>query len=315
MTAEILGFLVLPMVFRVTLAVCLIGVCGCARWDKTDSRSEFKFPQGRLASDAVALEIGIAQLDVSQTEVFEQFWNLMDQQELALPQRQLMDQNGLRVAIMASHAPAILNELLAPRPLEFEDLTIVEEHMMAEDRLEPKSRMVLHQRIANRNGQAHPIQTSKVHPQFRWTIRNADLQSIGTGQWVRGFFDVTTLPEGDGTVRLQFSPQIHHGEVRPSFGVANKAFFMDSSQTVNKLAELMFTLRVRPGETVVIAPTSDVEDLGSLFFGEPESASDQPARETNMTHRVLLVRVVQTQMDDLFGNSASNERLTTTSAD
>ena len=304
------------MVFRVTLlAVCLIGLSGCARWDKTDSRSEFKFPTGRLASDAVALEIGIAQLDDSQNEKFEQFWDLLDQQELPLPKRQLMDQNGFRIAIMASHAPAILNELLVPRPLEFEDLTIVEEHMMVEDRLEPKSRMVLHQRIANRNGQVHPIQTSKVHPQFSWILHNGDLQSIGTGQWVRGFIDVKTLPEGDGTVRLQFSPQIHHGQVRPSFGVANKAFFMDASQTINKLADLMFTVRVRPGETVVIAPTSDVEDLGRLFFGEPEPASDQPVRESHMTNRVLLVRVVQTQMDDLFENRASNERLTTTSPD
>ncbi len=159
------------MVLRFTiLAVCLIGYGGCARWDKSDTSREFKFPQGRLASDAVALEVGIAQLDTSQRESFEHFWGLLDQQELPLAERQLMDQNGLRVAVMASHAPAILNELLSPRPLEYEDLTIVEKQMKVENRLEPKPRMVLHQRIANRDGQSHPIQTSKVHPQFSWTV-------------------------------------------------------------------------------------------------------------------------------------------------
>ena len=300
------------MIFRVLLlAVCLFAG-GCARWDKPDDRSEFKFPQGRLASDAVALEIGIAQLDDSQSEQFERFWELLDQQELPLPERQLMDQNGLRVAIMASHAPAILHELLLPRPPELENLSIVEEQLMAENRLEPKSRMVLHQRIANRNGQAHPIQTSSVHPQFQWTVHSGDLQSIGAGELVRGFIDVTTLPSGDGTVRLRFSPQVHHGQVRPSFGVADKAFFMDSSQSIKKLADLTFTVRVRPGQTVVIAPTADVEDLGKLFFGEPDPEVGEPQVDTHMTHRVLLVRVVQTQMDDLFGNSASNERLTST---
>ena len=295
------------------LAVCLSGLGGCAQWDKSEAGREFKFPQGRLASDAVALEIGIAQLDISQSKSFEEFWDLLDQQELPLSERQLLDQNGLRVAIMASHAPATLNELLSPRPLELEDLTLVEEHLMAENRLERKSRMVLHQRIANRDGQAHPVQTSKVHPQFSWTICNGDLKSLGAGQWVRGMIDVTTLPEGDGSVRLRFSPQIYHGEIRPSFGVANKAFFMDATQTICKIEDLTFTVRVRPGETVVIAPTADVEDLGLLFFGDTEAKRSLSQKASHLTHRVLMVRVVQTQMDDLFGDSKTSERLTTTS--
>ena len=273
MTAENLGLLMLSMVLRVTmLAVCLIGLRRMRAMGQIGYEPGIQissWPSG-FGCRGVGRSESLSSTP-RRTESFEQFWDLLDQQELAFARASVDGPKRISCCDYGFACPGnSCNELLSPRPLEFEDLTIVEEQMMAENRLEPKSRMVLHQRIANRNGQSHPIQTSKVHPQFSWIC--AQRMIFSRSELASGSADlstVTTLPEGDGTVRLRFSPQIHHGQVRPSFGVANKAFFMDSSQTISKLADLTFTVRVRPGETVVIAPTSDVEDLGRLFFGEP----------------------------------------------
>ena len=293
----------------------LVVLSGCARWKPPERPAEFKFPQGRMAKDAVALEIGVAQLDSSQTEKFESFWRSLDEQEVDLKNRKKLDQNGIRVAIMASHAPAVFNELLEPRPIEHEALDLVEQQMAARDLLEPKPRMIVHQRINNRDGQAYPIQTSDVHQEFSWVVHNGDFQNVGAGELVRGFFELTTLPQGDGTVRLKILPQIHHGQVRPTIGVAERSFFFDNSQKIAKIADLDFTVDLRPGETLVIAPTDDQAELGQLFFGSTPATdtTDSAASNHKLTHRFLMIRVVQTQMDNLFGDSITSDRLTTTS--
>ena len=68
-----------------------------------------------------------------------------------------------------------------------------------------------------------------------------------------------------------------------------------------------------------MAPTADVADLGKLFFGAAQSGFDQPesvpSESQAVSHRLLLVRIVQTQMDDLFNDSRFVEKLTTAFAE
>jgi hypothetical protein len=292
-----------------------LSMCGCARWRHPEKPTEFRFPQGRMAKDAVAIEIGIVQLDISQVETFEEFWKTLDQQAVDLPFRKRLDQNGIRVGIMASHAPATLNELLEPRPIELEVLDAVEQQMADRDMLEPKPRMIVHQRINNRNGQAHPIQTSDIQAAASWTVHQGDRQIVGSGELVRGFVEIITLPQGDGTVRIKLNPQIHHGQVKPTIGVADRSFFFDTSQTITKLTDLNFGVDLRPGESLMLAPTSDVADLGALFFGPANAPGEGSAADKDqyLTHRMLMIRLVQTQMDNLFGEIPELDRLTTTS--
>ena len=300
------------MAWSVSILLLLLSMfSGCAGWEKPKPEVDVvKFSPSQLSLDSVGLEIGLVQLDDSQTATIEAFWKILDAQKLPLATRQRLDQNGLRVGILSTYIPAIFQELTAPRPIELEELDTVEQHLAERDLLKPKSRMLVHQRITNHDGEAHPVQTSELRPQLSWVILNEDRQTVGSGNHVRGLFEVTTIPLGDGSVRLRFVPQIHHGEMQPTIGVAERAFCFDASQTIVNVDELSFDVSVRLGETVVIGPTADVQDLGALFFANDHRAADAHRR---LTHRMLLIRVVQTQLDDLFGNSVATEKLTTTS--
>jgi hypothetical protein len=302
------------------LLVLLLLSSGCARWDGRWERAEtvsptgFQFPESRMPPDSVALEMALVQLDDSQTADFEEFWQILDQQEVELSMRQQLHLNGIRIAVMASHAPSELHQLLKPRPVEFQDLDLVGQQMAEKDLVPPQPRLVIHQRVTNRHGEIFPLQTSEIHPQFTWDVRHDTMRSVGSGNAVRGIMEIRSMPQGDGSVRLRLMPTIHHGDVKPTISVAEKSFVFDSSQTINRLNELLFDVTLRAGETVVIAPTEDVSeersDLGNLFFGLP----DVPQRKSSrLTHRVLMVRVVQTQLDDLFGNSGVQEKLATPS--
>lgn len=368
------------MRFQISLFVFVLSlfIGGCAHWDRPQPPRTTVFGSGTLAADAVAIEIGIAQLDDSQHESLEAAWRLLDQQKLPLAIRQTLDQNGLRVAIMASQAPAEFERLLKPRPLELEQLDIVEQQLAAKNKMEPKPRLIVHQRIVNHDGETYPIQTSEIHSQMEWTVKHDSAQTFGSGQSVRGLFEIMTLPQGDGSVRLRITPQIQHGMLQPKISVAERSFIFDKGQSVIQLNELLFDVPLKPGETLVVAPTADVADLGKLFFGHHrpkqlnshDLISDQPHAEKktlvqslneldlgplelgqldqladrlgkesreksdeereeaelsgsprqtippqpdHLTHRILMIRVVQTQMDDVFGQSGSRERLTSTS--
>jgi hypothetical protein len=290
-----------------------ISVLGCARWEEPETRSRPIFPQSKIAIDAVGLELGIAQLDSHQSDSFEQFWKLLDSQALPLELRKRLDQNGIRAAVMSSNPPSLLHTLVEDQPIVESELNEFEKLLHAKRLLRPKQRMIAHERISNREGQAHPITISETHSQVSWVIQNGDRQTIGAGDFVRGVIAVKTFPQGDGSVRIIFSPEIHHGKPRRQIGVAERSFLHREGQTVTPVKDLEFEVKLRPGESIAVAPTADIDDVGKLFFGSYASDENQKVKGRPVsTHRVLLIRVVQTQMDDLFSDANTAEKLTST---
>ena len=300
------------------LSILISQGIGCAKIEPPVQKTSLTFPQSRIAVDAVGLDIGVAQLDSSQSETFETFWGLLDQQELPLERRKVMDKNGLRVAIMSSHVPPQLNQLIDPQEIDPDLLNKFEKQLFAKGLLRPKQRMLSHERISNREGQAHKVTASEVHQEVSWVIQTGDQQTAGSGKLVRGVISVTTYPQGDGSVRLVVRPEIHHGHSRPRIGAGQGSFLVESSQFITPLDELKFELVLRSGESLVIAPTKDVSDIGKILFGSFQTRENAPEIDLAVpnkpveTHRMLLIRVVQTQMDDLFSDSNLNEKLTTT---
>lgn len=288
-----------------------VWVAGCARWNEPKLKNvDVNFPKTRMAIDAVGLEVGVAQLDTDQAETFETFWNSLDQQELPLELRKLLDQNGLRVAIMSPQPPATLQDLVDPKPIKVDELTDFEKQLHANELLKPAPRMITHDLISNREGQSHPVAVGETQAEASWIVRNGDKQTPGAEKSVHGVIAVTTYPQGDGSVRLIVRPELHHGESRSRIGAGENSFLMESAQAVTPIHDLQFSVTLRSGESLVVAPTRDVAELGKLFFGSSMPQELDSPKALPM-HRMMLVRVVQTQMDDLFSRSNLGEKLTT----
>ena len=300
-------------------SILMILGLGCAKVEPPthQTSTSLTFPKARIAADAVGLDLGVAQLDTGQTEIFETFWGLLDQQELPLDRRRTLDQNGLRVAVMSAHAPPLLNELIEDQTIDPAVMNKFEKQLHAKGLMRPQPRMLSHQRISNREGQAHKVDTSEVHGEASWIVRSGESQTVGFGKLVHGVFSITTYPQGDGSVRLVILPEIHHGQSRPRIGAGQGSFLIESTQHVTPIDELKFEVSLRSGESLVIAPTKDVSEMGKILFGSQQPRAGLSDLDKNIpdkpvpSHRMLLIRVVQTQMDDLFSNSNVNEKLTT----
>lgn len=269
-----------------------------------------RFGLSRMTHDAVALEVGLVQLDESQVDQFEQFWRLLDHQKLEFALRRRLDENGFRAGVMPSQPPAHFLELVKPRPVELESLDLVQQQLAAQEKLSPKSRMLVHQRIVNRRSEIYRVESSELHPLAQWEIHLQGQTTSGLGENVQPIWEVTTVPRGDGTAQVSLTPRINQGPVRTTIGVGEQEFAYDSGQAGQLLSALAVSVVLRPGETVVLAPTPDRTDLGKLFFDSLKPSEVAHQTPSRLTHRILLVRLVQTQLDDLFGDAGAAEPLT-----
>jgi hypothetical protein len=253
--------------------VVLICLMGCARFpnfaSKESNGRSIDLPQSRMSADSVALEVAVAQLDQSQAETFETFVGETDSMKFPLAVRKQLDRNGFRVSVMGSHSSATFTKLLTPRPVDVESLSEFDKELYDEGMVKPAPRLQFHRRVENKDGQGYPVTVSGVYPQAKWKLFAGENTTSHSARNARGVMKVTTYPLSNGTVRLLFSPEIHFGIARPKIGIAERNFAFEDGQSVMKLHELEFQVVVRPGETVLIAPTEELGDLGEMFFGHP----------------------------------------------
>ena len=193
--------------------------------------------------------------------------------------------------------------------------------------LKPAERLIVHRKVQNQSGHSKELPVSNVYPAMSWSVHGKNGQSAGAGESVHGVFDIQTFANGDGSVRVVITPEIHHGKPTTQIGVVDRSFLFQHEQTKTPLKDLTIELELVPGETVVVAATPDFAGVGGLFFRVPVSDANgefltDPANQhwggflTSSRRldqqRFVLIRLVHTQRDDLFSLRTGNEKLIST---
>lgn len=237
------------------------------------------------------MEVAITQVDHDQDELLEKMWHQLDQQSIPLETRQILDANGLRAGVLSPQATIEFVELLADKEIDTSGMKTWQKQFYAQQG-NTTQRKILHQRIQNDIGELHMVPLSDTAATASWAVTTKRSRFAGQGENVRAFAEISTYPKGDGRVELEILPQLRFGEVRPTIDVAEGTFYIKPQQSIKSIEDLRLSIHVRPGETVVVGPTSQLVDLGDLMFGNGD--------RIDFWHRLLLVRVVHTQHDDLF---------------
>ena len=302
------------LVLALLLAMGLI--TGCESWYARDIQETVSWKRPiaamqrlRMLPDSVMLEIAVVKIDRSELQNFDAIWKQVDTGSLNLSDRRLLDQNGIRAGVVSSHIPAELHALMEPDPIDVDSLDSWQKQLHEKGLLDPEPRILLHDGIQNRRGEVHPVPVSGWLPHASWIIEVGDQRTAGASENVRAVVEVRTYPKGDGTVRLVCTPALHIGQPRMQIGIQQQGFAYETSQEKKLLRDLKFGASLRSGETLVVAPTSDISDLGGLFFGPTDQEAEASA---DGTFRVLMLRLLQTQQDDLFDAESDLDELTTT---
>ena len=105
-------------------------------------------------------------------------------------------------------------------------------------------------------------------------------------------------PQGDGAVRVELTPEIHHGTPRKQWLAGEGTFHLVTGRERETYTDLLLPVTLTPGQTLVVSCTPEF-GLGHNFFLDTSHGDAQL--------KLLLIRLSQTQRDDLFEAERSDE--------
>ena len=238
-----------------------------------------------MAPDSVVLEVAFIRLP-DDSEVEEELWTQIDEQQWPTGVRRCLSDNGLRVGLVGTQMPDRLQSLLEVRPTAI-DLVL---------QGSPPEGNGLHtfqQRLQIRSGQERKVRVTDDSLDEMVILLN-DEGAVRAQRFEKpqGLLNLCPRPIGDGRVQLELTPEIEYGQTRQRWVGGPGQFAQISDRQRQAFDELRIMTMMSPGQTLMVAATPEAKGLGGQFFATV--AADRRERSA------MLVRVVQTQLDDLF---------------
>jgi hypothetical protein len=272
-----------PLSVAATLAAC---GAGCALFDTggwtaaglrtTDQHTLLK-PIGENTPDAVRLEYVILERPVGDPLLGDQLWEeLVEMGVIDHAVRRTLNEHGIRVGVASTSPPQALQKLLG------------EAKEIADSSMTSDAKRRLGQTLLLPSGGQTEAQTSDIVDSCTLPVVVDGKTVERTFEKARGVFRVTATTKQEGWAKIDFLPEIHHGnpQTRPVPGQAGWQQF-ETSQSVLKLFGQRFELTLNEGEAAVVTSTSDSAGrAGRLFFGARSGESPM--------QRILVVKLIRT---------------------
>jgi hypothetical protein len=266
----------------------------------------------QMSPDSMVLDIIFVRLPQQETEEVQQLWEELDEQQLAPALRQRLTRNGFRVGIAGVQLPPSLEKLLnqatnpddtpvvaaTPPPEGGASVTVTD--FQSEPALTRRH-------LQLRSGREAEIVASGIYPSLPLLEPDAEGQLSGRRYAkAQGVFTMQAFAEADGRVKLAVRPELQYGEpqqeIRPEAG----RWLLQSRKRRRAFDDLNIEASLAPGEILVLAAQPDeTGSAGHYFFTEQTSAG--------LTRKLLLVRLSQTQHNEIYGADEPAEAVATDS--
>jgi hypothetical protein len=262
------------------LAELLVG-CATEQSDRSSSRlNQMRSTSSVPKSKLVQMEVALIERPISDGYLNGELWDLVDEQVVPLERKEVIADNGFRVGVISGLPPAGLQALLTS------------------ERSCPNPRRI--QRLASDSA---TLLLGLPMPQCRF-------QLLRDGQWQSVEFEqaqctllVTPTLAADGRTRLQFTPQVRHGEPlpgpQPSVDRAGiYSWIFQERHPTETYSHLGWEVTLAANEYVVVGGRFDLaQALGHRFF----IRGDEPTP----VQRLLVVRTARTQPSFEMENETS----------
>ena len=258
------------------VCLSLAGLPGCLLLDwstafrptgtDTSSADGSANPLGKLPTSrtAVTLEIVFVERPADDPLLGAALWDELDQiGALSSVKRQALAEQGFRVGRAGANPPRTLQTLMG---------------LATEVAYDDEKRLV-GRRVVLPSGAETEIGISSPHPE-----RTIACPAPRAFQNVRGVFRLEAKQLQDGWARIELLPEIHHGRMVSRPTAIRGGWQLQTSQEIERLYALQFSLDLNVGEMVVITGTPEPADSpGRHFF--------HGAGDDERIQRVLIVRL------------------------
>ncbi len=281
-----------PSAAALAAALLIALSSGCAHWSSNahdnDGATGLQ-PPGR-SLDSVVIETVLVRFPASKLEQLDTIWTSADESIFDIQFRQLMDRNGLRAGLLFGELPLAIREQI--QETSHQQTTDALEHAGLAADVDNQMRK-LQCRAARRKDLI--VRKQVAEPLTVLTLLDGEKVSGETYYQPSVLFDLRAMPHGDGQATLELTPEIQHGEYRQTFVSSDYGVRPEMKRQHQAWPELRLSARLRPGQILAIAATQPPKALGSAFFTTHTA-------DRSVEHVVLLVRLSETQLDELFAH-------------
>lgn len=296
--AASLGYNIVGFQWPGLILLCALAQCafsGCARWYPRGAEVEHEsplVPARHLNPDSVMIETVLVRFPATTVDKLSDIWRQCNESVFDIEIRQRLDQNGLRAGIVMGELPRVVRDQLAATgakqntdALEHAGLASDVDNMMRQLQCRAGRRKDL---IVKRE-LSDPLTVLSTQDGKHVTGETYEQPSV--------LFDLRAIPHGDGRATLELTPEIQHGHHRQAFVGTEFGVRPEIRRGVRAFPELKIQAKLSPGQVLLVSSTMPPKALGQAFF--VSSAADRSTE-----HVLLLVRLAETQLDELFAPEA-----------
>lgn len=270
------------------VGLCLLAgiVSGCALLERRSSSSSdleekasalLKTPSP--TADAIQLDVLFVERPVGDPTLGSGLWSRLDQVS-TLPASTLasLERNGFRFGVAPSDPPQTLQAALG-----------MTGEMVPRD--ESQAYGPSGSRTTRRSGEELSVDAWYGYPQCEIALNRTEGPVRQSYEDARCVFRIKVERVQDGWARLEFTPEIHHGEMRLRRVADQQNWTTRPSQLVDPQFDQRFTVELNLGEMVVLgAGDADPTSLGHHFFRGGTTDSH--------TQRLLIIRLADMRRVD-----------------
>ncbi|MGO9113306.1 MAG: hypothetical protein ACLP9L_29085 [Thermoguttaceae bacterium] len=276
---------------RLLLLSLALSIAGCAWFEPQTNNSTASILQpAQMAPGSAAIEVFSIRLPPGEPDLVSQIWEEVDEQHFPIEVRRKLERSGLRAGILAGQVPPSLSHLLdlKGKPIAGGD---VQQVRISDLLTQPR---VSAQHLQTRAGQRYEIVASGVIEKMPILVTEAGEIRGLTYEQAQGIFALHATPQPDGRVELELIPEIHHGENRQHIVGDQSIFRFETGRPKRAFEELKLTAVMGPGAMLLLGSQPNRQgSLGHYFFLESNGRDDR------LDQKLILVRLCQTQHDDL----------------
>ena len=243
-----------------------------------------------MAPGSAVIEVFSIRLPAGDPDLVTRIWEEVDEQHFPIEVRRKLEKNGFRAGILAGQIPPSLSKLLdlKGKPAAGGEV----QQVKIADLVTPSR--VSSQHLQTRAGQRYEIAASGVIEKMPVLVsESGEIRGL-TYEQAQGIFALHVTPQPDGRVQLELVPEIHHGENRQHWVGDQTIFRLETGRPKRAFEEMKLTAVMGPGAMLLLGSQPNRQgSLGHYFFLESNGRDDQ------LGEKLILVRLCQTQHDDL----------------
>jgi len=261
------------------------GACTPIRPEKGKS----PLARAQMSADSCVLDILFVRFPFGQEEANGSLWDEIDEQHLPADMRRRLARDGFRVGLVGGRIPPKLAQML---DLADEPVPTGQCQQVSLEELESVP-TVVRQHLQLRAGRRHQVVVSGIYDELPVLQCTADGVCGESYRQAQGVLAVESFPEPDGRVRLEFVPEVHYGQYGPTVAGHQHAFRIETKRPQKVYDEMAFSATLTPGDMLVLSSLPNRPgSLGHRFFTHERSGQ--------LEQKLLVIRLSQTQHDDLF---------------